>query len=124
MKTFFTIFLASLFGTGCYTQVKSSGDYWGYTGHREREKVVVVPNQDTSQVQPYPDSANYTEELRSRNDEGYSSGETIINNYYYDEPVWGHTAPSLNFSIGYGWGWPHHRPWWNLGYSSWYPYWY
>ena len=41
MRTFFIIFLAAMFGTGCYTQVKSSGDYWGYTGHHEREKVAL-----------------------------------------------------------------------------------
>jgi hypothetical protein len=129
MKSIVTIFLAVFFGAGCYTQVKSSGDYWGYTGHHEREKVVVVPDTQTQQTyteQPYQDTLRYTEELRSRDDDGYSSGQTIINNYYYDQPYepYGgyYHAPAVSFSVGYNWGW--HRPWWSVGYSSWYPYWY
>ncbi|MEI8135583.1 MAG: hypothetical protein WCH46_11015 [bacterium] len=128
MKAIFTIFLATVFGTGCYTQVKSSGDYWGYTGHHEREKVVVVPDGTPTTG----DSLYYPDNLRQRSDDGYSlnsgsSDETVVNNYYYyDDPYVNYTPPALTLSYNWGYGW--HRPWWSVGYSSYYsnyydPYW-
>ena len=135
MKSFITIALALAFGTGCYTQVRSSGDYWGYTGRHQKEKVVVPPLQSDSMYsqQALPDSTEYVyEDTRSRDDAGYSSGETTTNNYYYD-PVqtWGYySAPAVSFSIGWGAPYydgfyrPHHRPWWSIGYYTGDPYWY
>src|SRR5690242_8939340 len=116
MKALLTLTFAVVFGTGCYTQVKSSGDYWGYTGRHEREKVEVVPNQqDTS---AYMDSSAYADNPRSRDDEGYSGGDVYYDDYY-NAPNWNYyAAPYASFSIGFGW----HRPWWNLGYASYYPY--
>src|SRR5258706_16535 len=108
MKSIVTIFFAALL-TGCYTQVKSSGDYWGYTGHHhEREKVIVQPERMDSSAVAYQDTIPYTENMRSRDDEGYSSGgdDLVINNYYFDgynaQPYLGYySAPSVSLSIGY-----------------------
>jgi hypothetical protein len=120
MKIFFSIVLAALVGTGCYTQVKSSGDYWGYTGKHEREKVQVVPNQQDTSV--YLDSTDYADDQRSRDDEGYSYDYNTYETYgdnFYSAPNWNYyPAPYVGFSIGFGW----HRPWWNFGYYSYYPY--
>src|SRR5436309_14618188 len=145
MKSFFTIFLAVLFG-GCYTQVKSSGDYWGYTGHHERAQSAPPENYapDTTAAQPFQDSSNYSEDQRTRSDEGYdpSTGNLIYNDPYnggYNPyaysgyaPYYGYgytpydPYPSFGFSVGYGgWGgW--HGPWWTLGFGYGYsnPYWY
>ena len=122
MKRFYILFLAAFFGTGCYTQVKSSGDYWGYTGRHEREKVVVVPDQVDSSSMYSQDAPNdLNDEQRSRDDEGYSYGDNYYNGYYDAAPSWNYTpAPAISLSFGFG----YHHPWWGVGYSSWYPSWY
>jgi hypothetical protein len=127
MKSIVTIFLAAILWTGCYTQVRSSGDYWGYTGRHEREKVYAEPNQVDSMAMQ--DTTGYANDQRGREDEGYSSGEMMSENPSdYSESYAGlyapyYASPSIGLSVGFGYGW--HRPWWGLGfgYSSWYPSW-
>lgn len=131
MKSIAVIFAVVLF-TGCYTQVRTSGDYWGYTGHRERDKVYATP--DTTPQEMVQDSNYYSDsgqggDLRMRNDEGYSNGDYGDRGPIYDDPYYYNYAPYysspwISFNVGYGWGW--HRPWLGLGfgYASYYPYWY
>ena len=123
MKSIITIFLAVFFA-GCYTQVRSSGDYWGYTGHHERERVYATP--DTMPQEAYQDSSYNPDgnqmDQRGRDDEGYSSGDRglIYDDPYYYNYAGYYSAPWVSFNLGYGWGW--HRPYWGLGFSSYYPY--
>src|SRR5690348_1783363 len=109
MKGIVTIFLAVLV-SGCYTQVKSSGDYWGYTGeHHERERVYATPDKEPQEESiqdssAYPDSSAYSEDQRGRDDEGYSSGDRglIYDDPYYYNYLGYYSAPWVSFNLGYG----------------------
>jgi len=128
--------------TGCYTRVASDdGDYWGYTGRPRRHQRVITQQQvvsDTifSKDSTQPDTV-VIDDSRCRNDLGYTSGgsgETIVNNYYYDDP-WYTAYPypyrpyggTFSITLGYDWGWfDQPYAYYPYGfYDTWYdPFWY
>ncbi|HYM21141.1 MAG TPA: hypothetical protein VEW28_09080 [Candidatus Kapabacteria bacterium] len=123
------LLLGLLFGTGCYTQVRSTGDYWGYSGRRSRP---VLVESDTTYAanqpmqQPYDSTQTYSDVLTDSD----GGTPTIVNNYY-DVAPWGHSywdswgyysGPSVGISFSFGNPWyyrPIYRPY-SWGWGSWY----
>ncbi|HET9136113.1 MAG TPA: hypothetical protein VFO76_05695, partial [Candidatus Kapabacteria bacterium] len=88
-KSVLLALLAGFVFTGCYTQVKSTGDYWGYSG-RHRRAILVESDttytttppqqqQDQNQAMPYDSAAP----------QDYAGHDMIVNNYYEVDP-WDH----------------------------------
>lgn len=117
--------LASFFGVGCYTQVKSTGDYWGYSGHRHHRAVLVESDTTYARAQSQQPTDSSAAQLEYPPDDG----TTVINNYYEDIPwshpyyyYWGDPGPAVGFSITIGNPWfygPVYRPY-AWGWDPWY----
>lgn len=151
MKKLIFLLLAVSLGTGCYTQVKSSGDYWGYSGRRQHDRVVL---QESDTVYNTPQTSQTNEPTQDLGDNTVTGGNviqydqpTIVNNYYevstWSRPYWDswgvYGAPSIGFSVTFGdpyyysggyysrWHRWHDDPWyWQQSYYNGYydPYWY
>ena len=154
------LFLAvSVTLTGCYTQLASNkGDNYGYTGRVHRAQPVrtdtINVQQHTSIAQSEPqmvydtimkgDTMFIEEHERPAATEQYTSGETVVNNYYdgygnspYDYGWFPRPRSAFSITIGYPYGcWPIHSwysPWysyypdygypydWGYGYPGYYP---
>lgn len=130
------LLLSSLLLGGCYTQVKSTGDYWGYSGHRHARRVLVESDTEYTQPQQPPQTETVDTSVPPPESAESGTGTTVINNYYEDIPwshpyyyYWGYSAPPVvGFSVTFGdpWYWGpayHHRLWYDRSYYE-YPWYY
>ncbi len=114
MKKLIFLLLAISLGPGCYTQVKSSGDYWGYSGRNPRKHVVLRESDTLYNIPPTSQTKEPIEDLggniASGGNDVINDQPTIINNYYevstWSRPYWDswgiYGPPSIGFSITYG----------------------
>jgi hypothetical protein len=135
------IALSVLFG-GCYTQLKTADDKWGYGGTvTKRTETTTTTESDTSEPFTTKTTTETTTTVQgdglfagaapSLTEESHlASGGTIINNYYngnygysgyggYYPSGW-YWAPGFSFSIGFGFGGGYYDPYWGYPYYGYY----
>lgn len=137
--------LTVLFG-GCYTQLKTADDKWGYGGTVTKTTETTTTTQvDSLPPQTTTTSTTTTTTTTVEGDVPYMAEPvlteqsqladgTVVNNYYYNGynngyyptsyyPSGWWWTPGFSFSIGFGFGYGgYYDPYWGYPYYGYYPY--